>query len=268
MVRPDARRRQVKPEPGGDPAGPTVALPHCYTGSQQVWTPVTRRLVAAGCRVIRYDQRGHGRSTAGSDGYTLAALGDDLAVVLAATHTRNAVLAGHSMGGMTIQSYAAQHLADLHDRAKAVVLVDTAAYGLGAGGELTPRIAEGDFAQRWAANVTYGGTFVRGTFGTWAYREHLRLVADDYVNTPPDVRGAFAKQFPKMDYRKTLTQIQTPTAILAGSLDTLTPTRLSKLMHAKLPNSTLHILPHKGHMTPLEAPEVIASTILSRTTLQ
>ena len=258
---------RLKLSQAGDPAGPTVVLPHCYTGSQHVWTPVTRRLVANGCRVIRYDQRGHGRSSAGTDGYALAALGDDLAVVLNQTNAQDAVLAGHSMGGMTIQSYADQHLADLHDRAKALVLVDTATYGLGAAGDFTPRIAEGEFAQRWAANATFGDTFVRATFGTWAYREHLRLVSDDFVNTQPEVRGAFAKEFPKMDYRSTLTRIQTPTAIIAGSLDTLTPTKLSELMHAKLPNSTLQILPHKGHMTPLEAPDAIVRTIMDGTRL-
>ena len=55
----------------GDPAGPTVVLAHCWTGSQIIWTPVTRRLVRAGCRVIRWDQRGHGRSSVGSLGCTV-----------------------------------------------------------------------------------------------------------------------------------------------------------------------------------------------------
>ncbi|HET8618358.1 MAG TPA: alpha/beta fold hydrolase, partial [Acidimicrobiales bacterium] len=48
----------------GGPA--PVVLAHCWTGSRAVWAPVARRLVAAGHRVVLYDQRGHGASTAGT----------------------------------------------------------------------------------------------------------------------------------------------------------------------------------------------------------
>ena len=82
----------------GPEDGPVVVLAHCWTGSQQVWAPVARRLVAAGCRVVRWDQRGHGRSRAGHKGHSIEGLADDLASVLDQLDLHDVVLAGHSMG--------------------------------------------------------------------------------------------------------------------------------------------------------------------------
>src|SRR5690349_11783232 len=64
--------------------GPTVVLAHGYTNGRAVWSPVAHRLVESGHRVVLYDQRGHGESTVGADGYTVARLGSDLRAVLEA----------------------------------------------------------------------------------------------------------------------------------------------------------------------------------------
>ena len=93
--------RVVSPDGGdlfvtrsGPPTGAIVVLAHCWTGSRQTWAPVARRLVAAGCQVIRWDQRGHGQSVAGSRGYTIEALADDLAAIVSDLGIRRTVLAG------------------------------------------------------------------------------------------------------------------------------------------------------------------------------
>src|SRR3546814_6824305 len=70
-------------------------------------------------------------STPGDLAPSIDAIGNDLHAVLTAVDARDAVLVGHSMGGMTIQSYAALHHEDFVARAKAVVLVATAARVLG-----------------------------------------------------------------------------------------------------------------------------------------
>jgi pimeloyl-ACP methyl ester carboxylesterase len=68
-----------------DPEGPTVILVHGYPDSQIVWEPVANRLAEQhGMRVITYDVRGAGRSTAPPDrsGYRTDRLVDDLVAVL------------------------------------------------------------------------------------------------------------------------------------------------------------------------------------------
>ena len=84
-----------------------------------------------GFRVVAYDQRGHGRSGAPHlDSCTVDQLGRDLDAVLAATcPTGPVVLVGHSMGGMTVMSYAGQHPEAVRDRVLAVALVSTSPGG-------------------------------------------------------------------------------------------------------------------------------------------
>ena len=68
--------------------------------------------LAADHRVIAFDHRGHGRSgVPRRGGYSLKHLASDLDSVLEATlapHER-AVLAGHSMGGITIAAWSARY---------------------------------------------------------------------------------------------------------------------------------------------------------------
>ena len=97
------------PDEGADPTRPTVVLVHGYTHSLQLWSFQRRALRAAGYRVVLYDQRGHGRSAEGEDdSYTLRQLGCDLGSVLERTlpDGQQVVLVGHSMGGMSIMSFA------------------------------------------------------------------------------------------------------------------------------------------------------------------
>ena len=130
---------------GGSPAAHPVVLPHCWTGSRAVWAPVARRLVDAGHPVVLYDQRGHGDSTLGRHAISVDRLGADLGTVLDHLDLRDAVLAGHSMGGMTVMAHACRQAGRLGERARGLVLVATAAHGLG---NLQPAMRAGLWALR------------------------------------------------------------------------------------------------------------------------
>lgn len=92
----------------GPEDAPAVVLAHGWTCSTAFWAAQIRDL-SADHKVIAYDQRGHGRSPA-SDACSTEALADDLEAVLAATLApgEKAVLAGHSMGGMTLMAASAR----------------------------------------------------------------------------------------------------------------------------------------------------------------
>lgn len=111
-----------------------VVLPHCWTGTRAVGVPVARRLLAAGHQVVLYDQRGHGESSTGTDPISVERLGDDLATVVDHLDLTGAVLAGHSMGGMTVMSFACRHTEAAREWVRGLALVATAAHGLGAAG--------------------------------------------------------------------------------------------------------------------------------------
>ena len=105
-----------EPEPGATDAArvdgevPTVVLSHVYTLDLTSWAFQRADLAAAGYRVVTYDQRGHGLSgESDRERCTIDQLGRDLrSVVDHVAPTGPLVLVGHSMGGMSVESFAGQ----------------------------------------------------------------------------------------------------------------------------------------------------------------
>jgi non-heme chloroperoxidase len=227
-----------------------------------VWAPVAHRLNRSGHRVVMYDQRGHGSSTVGSDGFTIPRLGADLKTVLEAVDAGDAVLAGHSMGGMTIQSLAAHHLDVVDERGRALVLVSTAASGIGRGrgDAVGQRVIASPWLER-AFRSPVGHAFVRGSVGRAARRNHLVLTRDLFVATPPEARSGWLSAMQTMDLREGIARIGIPTTVVVGSRDTLTPPSRAAELVDTIPGARLVTIDHAGHMLPLEHPDEVADAI-------
>ena len=243
--------------------GPLVVLAHCYAGSRAVWAPVARRLVARGHRVVLWDQRGHGESTVGSDGLTIDRLGEDLRDVLEAVDARGAVLAGHSMGGMTVMALIGRHPAVVADRASAVVLVSTAAVMpmrvVGPG--VVAAVASSRLATA-AIGGPYGYLFVRPSVGRRPVWAHLDATARLYSATAPETRAELLRSMAAMDLRPGLALCPVPGVVVAGGRDGLTLAGLSVDIAAHLPRADVVVLPDSGHMLPFEEPDRLADLII------
>ena len=113
VTAPDGARLAIfeHPATNGAAQGPTLVLAHGWTLTHESWLPVIERLQQTlPVRVVTYDQRGHGRSSAGAPRHPIHGLGEDLHRIIEALAPEGPlVLAGHSMGGMTIMAYAAEH---------------------------------------------------------------------------------------------------------------------------------------------------------------
>ena len=248
----------------GPADGAMVVLSHCWTGSRATWEPVAARLVAAGRRVVLYDQRGHGASTIGPDGPTVEQLGEDLAAVLETVDAHDAVVAGHSLGGMTIQALAIARPDVVAARVKAVVLAGTAGFGLG----VRPLAAVDRFVignrtvERLLAG-RLGPLLVRGTVGRHPRQAHLVATRDAYLSLPTDVRLQFLVGIQAMDFREGLPRVAVPTTVVVGSRDLLTPRRLGRALAAAIPGAHLVEIAGAGHMLPYEEPDRLAELILS-----
>lgn len=250
-------------------SGPTVVLSHCWTGSRATWEPVAARLVAAGRQVVLYDQRGHGASTLGPDTPTVEVLGEDLAAVLEAVDAREAVLAGHSMGGMAIQALAISRPDVMAERVSALVLAGTAGFGV-AGGPLSAasRFATGDPRIERLMAGRMGPALIRAAVGRHPRQAHLVATRDAYLSLPTDVRRQFLIALQEMDHRAGLASVAVPATVVVGSRDMLTPPRLSRGLAAAIPGARLVELPGAGHMLPYEEPDRLAEIILSAPTAQ
>ena len=250
---------------GSGPDAPTVVLPHCWGCSHEIWVPVARRLRDEGYRVVLYDQRGHGASTRGTAPLVIETLAHDFETVLEATDVRDAVLAGHSMGGMTIMALAAHKPDVLRTRAKATVLVATAASGGSGrtpGGMQLARTVVASPVLSKAMTMRNGHIFVRGAFGTGAVRAHMDLTRDLFGNCAGDVRGDWLMAFATLDVLDGIATIDMPTTVMVGSRDTLTVPAKADEMVAAIPGARLVTLTDRGHMLPLEDPDAVKDEIV------
>lgn len=132
-ARPEPVPLRLEPVPGlslsGESAGdgPAIVLAHGLTATRRNVVQGSRHLSSRGFRLIGYDARGHGESTAAPDpaAYEYSDLADDLAAVLDALDLERPVLVGSSMGAATALRFALGHPA----RVRALVLVTPPAVG-------------------------------------------------------------------------------------------------------------------------------------------
>jgi non-heme chloroperoxidase len=227
-----------------------------------VWGPVARRL-AEDHRVVLYDHRGHGRSTRGSAPLTLDTLADDLRLVLDHVDARSAVLAGHSMGGMTVQAFALRHPDALAERVAGLALVATAGHGVstGSGGRVGPGVNGLSFVGPVLARGSLGRVVMRGAVGEVACRSHIDAVIETFALTAPAVRAGFQRALLSMDFRSGLPSVDLPVVIVSGTKDSVTPHALSRSLAELLPGARLVALPGVGHMLPWEAPDRVVTEI-------
>ncbi len=109
----------------GHPDAPAVLLLHGAASNRRWWDLVAARL-AVGHRVIRYDHRGHGRSTSSSRDCTVDRLAADAIAVLEGLGLDRVVLAGHSAGASVALTVAA----DRPDLVARLACVDGGVYDL------------------------------------------------------------------------------------------------------------------------------------------
>ena len=100
---------------------PTLVLVNGVGDPLEGWANQTADFLAAGLRVVSFDNRGVGRSSTPPGPYTSAQMAADLHAVVCAAGLNGFHLAGVSMGGVIAQEYALAHPADL----RSLVLANT-----------------------------------------------------------------------------------------------------------------------------------------------
>ncbi|WP_378733791.1 alpha/beta fold hydrolase [Nocardia brasiliensis] len=259
----------------------TVVLVHGHCLRSESWTYVRDALLRqyTGARVVCYDHRGHGDSAAASrHTYNLEQLGYDLRDVIdAVAPCGPIVLVGHSMGGMTVLTYADQNPHEIGTRIVGVALIATAASGLadvGFGRLLRhPVVSVFQAAVRRAPVLMHHAKLLAckvfapiirtAEFGDRKVSARVLALANAMHNETPIVTMAsFLSAF--MDYDQTdalpvLSKI--PTLILCGSADLMTPPSHSVAMAAAVEYSDFVVVEGAGHSVILEQPSEVAVAI-------
>jgi pimeloyl-ACP methyl ester carboxylesterase len=242
---------------GPSSSGVTAVLLHGWTMDLTTWDRVASALPG---RVVRYDVRGHGLSGGGAA--TISDLAGDLAAVLERhVPTGRIVLAGHSLGGMTIMALAEQR-PELFSRVTGVALVATSC------GDL-PRLSGVErLAAKWLIRrpkVGFGRVIAPGlrvTFGRRPRWADVRAAAAMAGNTTGEAFVGIREELTLHQRREALAVLaDVPTVVMAGTWDVLTPLRHSRVLAEALPSAEFVIYPKAGHMLPLERSQDVARRI-------
>lgn len=246
-------------------AGAPIVLVHGVTLGVATWAPQLWSL-ADRHRVIAVGQRGHGRSVAGVDGYSLERLAQDLLEVLEVLEVGDAVLVGHSMGGMVSQLLVLDHPEEVRRHVGGLVLVATAAGPLvaGPGGSALA----GALAAGAARGLHHAGRRGRGMLpaedlALWASRLafgvrpdplDLELTRSMVTAMDPASMAELIGPLLHFDVRARVGRIDLPTRVVVGSRDLLTPPRMARVLARGIPGAELTVLDGCGHMVMLERP--------------
>ncbi|MHA3837688.1 alpha/beta fold hydrolase [Terrabacter sp. AAH1] len=251
---------------------PTLVLAHGWGVNHESWMPVVEALADEPVRVVTWDQRGHGRSTIGLRRAEVSSVsvehtGRDLDVVLRAVvpPASPVVLAGHSMGGMTVMALAEQRPDLFGSRVRAALLVATASSGV----VLGERVGEAAVMRLAARGMPLppGGNgriraIVGGLFGENADPEAVEAARAQVASTKLTTFGAFYGALLVTDQQAGFPALErVRVGIVAGRLDPLMPVGRARALRVALPHATFTELPTAGHMLPWEATDVVADEV-------
>lgn len=238
--------------------GPLVILVPGAAMDRSVWALQTRWLAHHGCPAVAIDLPGHGASSE-AERETIEAYADWTAE-LVSDIGRPVHLVGHSMGSFVALECATRvELASL-------TLVGTAAAmpvhpalleAAEANDPLASQLMSGwAFATgvRTGAHPSPGGSMVGGTQAMIAQAKPGVLHRDLAMCAAYESAPA------------TAAQVETPTTLLLGQLDKMTPVRAAQPVIDALQTAHTEIVPGVGHMVMIEAPEVTRSIIASSVT--
>jgi pimeloyl-ACP methyl ester carboxylesterase len=249
-------------------SGPVVLLIHGAGLAAGIWAFQFRDL-ADRYRLVAPDLRGHGDSTSGSEGVTIAAMADDVAEVLTTLDLRPVLVAGHSMGGMTVLRLARRHPGLIAERVSAVLLLSTAAgvvptIGLWTRiGPLAGRavVAAGSLVDRSGRQVLaegdVGRRLARLGFGVAPPKPQLDAVVRMMSSGELSRLMGIVPELVAFDERAVLADLRIPVTVVVGDRDRLTPPALAKELAGAIGGARLVVWPGGGHMLMWERRESV-----------
>ncbi len=237
--------------------GPALLFCHGVTLSNRVWVKQFEDLPERGFRCIAFDSRGHGESSTGTTGHSIANLAEDVRTVIEHLNLRDVVLVGHSMGGVAAQAFALLHPDLAAARVRGLVLMSTLARTHLGGSALLRELAEkltgrGPAASQLLGQPNLGFLFARIGFGREPQASHVELAREMIVACEADESRLAIGALLSLDLTDELPNVRLPTLVLSGTADVLTPPAESRRIAALIPGARLEVFKGAGHMLMLE----------------
>ena len=265
----DGARLHVEHEGAAD--GPILVFTHGWGLSSRIWAEA-RRDLRERYGLVFWDLPGSGRSGRPPAGYSIESFAEDLhAVVDSLPRHRPVVLVGHSIGGMTVQTFCARHPELLNRRVAGIVLMNTTHTNplrtmllarlftalqpvVEAACKLETVISPLTWAmnwQAWLSGATHLAARLAG-FGTRPTREQLDRTALLPTKTSPAVQARGNLAMLRWSVTDRLGRIDVPALVFAGGRDLITKDHAGETIAETLPQGRLVRVGDAGHMGPVE----------------
>lgn len=238
--------------------GPWLTLSHSLAVNLDMWAPQLAALEGR-FRVLRYDTRGHGDTSAPPAPYTLERLADDAHGLLRHLGIGRTHWLGLSMGGMIGQTLAVRH-PEVLDR---VVLADTT-------GRM-PAAAAATWAERVRTARSEGlQALEQPTLSRWftepfrhAQPALMARVGAMIRATPVEGYAGCCAAIAATDLLDALARQRSPALVIVGAQDEATPPAAAEAIVRHWPGASLRVIPDASHLSNLEQPERFNEAVLA-----
>lgn len=241
-------------------SGPAVVLVHAGIADRRMWDPQVTAL-ATHYRVVRYDLRGFGESTGGTDDY---AHHEDLAHLIAELDLGPVGLVGCSFGGRVAIDAALSYPALVEQLA----LINPALGGypwpaeLDASEEAIEAAVEAgnlDAAAEVDLRVWVDGPSRQPDEVDADVRERARVMARQVYDAGEPAGSMVALAPPAIER---LGELRAPTLVISGELDQPLMRDIATLIGERVAGSRVVSLPGVAHLASMEAPDAVNDLLL------
>ncbi|HJU22673.1 MAG TPA: alpha/beta fold hydrolase [Casimicrobiaceae bacterium] len=239
----------------GIEGAPVVMLCHGLLGSLGMWRPQVAAL-AARYRILRFDNRGHGASSATPPPYTVAQLAGDAVGLLDALGIASAHFVGCSLGGMIGQAMGANH----PRRLRSLVLV-------GSRSIMPP-------ASMWDERIRIARTdglapLVPTMLERWftpafraAHPEAVQPIVEGILGTQVEGFVGACMAIRDMDHRRLLPLIAVPTLVTSARDDPGVPASDTYFIQASIPGAEMMLVEEARHLFTIERVSLFETMLL------
>ena len=233
----------------GNKHGPVVMMAHAMGTSSEIWNQQIEAL-SDRYHILRYDWRGHGKTSAPEGPYTLDEFVDDAIGTMNALELEKVHWVGISTGGMIGQGVAIRH----SNRLESLTLCNTTS-------QSNPWYRNW-VAERQAVVKRSGMVPVwEMTKGLWftdnfvdAENTDYQKIKDVFIATPVKGYLGGTSAVADLNYLDSLNRINIQTRIIAAGDDPVTPIERSEEIHQRIANSKLFIIDGQRHFSNIESP--------------
>jgi 3-oxoadipate enol-lactonase len=230
----------------GKEGAPWLVLSHSLACTLRMWDPQIEAFKASH-RLLAYDMRGHGQTSAPAGAYTLDMLADDVLGLVASLKIKSGIYCGLSIGGMIGQTIAIRGSGPF----ERMVLADTT------------HAQPPDALKQWEERIRIAETkgmagLVDSTLERWftpPFRSSAaaKKIAEQIAATPVAGYVGCGRAIMALNTTAKLKSIKLPVLAITGEQDGAAPG--TRYIGENVPGAKLVVIPQASHISNIEQPE-------------